>query len=322
MKPNSALAISATILLSGCSDPNIELVKNYPSENSEYTYSQVLDHREICKDIEWSAIQDERGRDFVIYKCTHEALSRPILDDVINRKVEHLKHQEKQYLDTFALTKERLAEKLDAANVDMSGEIEKLRMEVAELEKKYNISVEKNDNSNEPASRGQKESYWEMLDAHKELSNKQDELERLVHRQTDEWAVNRRAADRKDAEDKLAALAAIEESYKASVSDMIHREEAIIRSTYNDSKQAREEIHFLITNSGVRLQNYKMLIDNNDTGTSFNDVIRLALEMAKPSAEMAQEWKKRWTGALHELHKGNYKIPYSCDSWEGRCYQR
>lgn len=60
----------------GCSDPNIDLVKESRLNTDEnFTVEQAFDNRKLCEGVEWISTTDDVGRDIVEYHCN---LIKPI----------------------------------------------------------------------------------------------------------------------------------------------------------------------------------------------------------------------------------------------------
>lgn len=75
----------------GCSDPNIDLVKESRLNTDEnFTVEQAFDNRKLCEGVEWVSTIDDVGRDIVEYHCN---LIKPIaaIKEVEIKRVENKK---------------------------------------------------------------------------------------------------------------------------------------------------------------------------------------------------------------------------------------
>lgn len=62
--------VSVVILLSACSDGNVNLVKSMPHVvNERYTYEQALEGRDLCEKVTWESFKNDRGVAMVEYNC-------------------------------------------------------------------------------------------------------------------------------------------------------------------------------------------------------------------------------------------------------------
>lgn len=72
IKNITALSVASVLpLMAGCSDPNVEIVKNGKFDfDRSITVGEALENRSFCDDITWVSRKGEKGRDYVDYTCT------------------------------------------------------------------------------------------------------------------------------------------------------------------------------------------------------------------------------------------------------------
>lgn len=77
------LAGLVPLLVVGCGNKNIDLVKAEMVPNGNYTYGQALDNNKSCDDTTWKAYKDDKKRDMVSFHCevvVPKAVMTPFLD--------------------------------------------------------------------------------------------------------------------------------------------------------------------------------------------------------------------------------------------------
>lgn len=68
-KTLTLLSFSALALV-GCGNDHVDNVKNsYTGLDSTLNLEQILDHRKLCREVEWNEFEDDKGRSVVAYKC-------------------------------------------------------------------------------------------------------------------------------------------------------------------------------------------------------------------------------------------------------------
>ena len=64
------LAGLVPLLVVGCGNKNIDLVKAEMVPNGNYTYGQILDNNKSCEDKSWKAFKDDKQREMVSFTCS------------------------------------------------------------------------------------------------------------------------------------------------------------------------------------------------------------------------------------------------------------
>ena len=127
MNKKMLISFIATFLISGCSDSNIDQVKEWRIEGAtNYKIGQVFDSYEFCDDTEWSSSDGNSGNSIVEFTCSFttsdetigavktriEKAIKTISDDVAK-----LESKNPEIVDKYARYLEAAKEKLSQANV-------------------------------------------------------------------------------------------------------------------------------------------------------------------------------------------------------------
>lgn len=130
-KTTLSIAILSTIILSGCSDSNIDYIKSSRLNADEtFTIEQAFDNRKLCDDVAWVSATDDRDRVIVQYQCK---LVKPIAA---------IKELDEKRLESATNSRANLENSIEEQQ-------KKEALEIAELKVKIKATDEKLSNTRE-----------------------------------------------------------------------------------------------------------------------------------------------------------------------------
>ena len=133
----------ASVLLLGCSNPDVEAVKESRMQNyPDFTVTQAFDNRHVCKKTEWLSKEDDRKREIVQYRCYFNGVQEAYTD-YANLAIEEAKNADSIIRIDQLLEDKR--EALDKANLRLKDAEERLREKFgyAELQSQYDQGLAK-----------------------------------------------------------------------------------------------------------------------------------------------------------------------------------
>lgn len=136
MKKKKVLSILsvATIALAGCGESHIEKVKgSYTGFDETLSLEQILDHRKLCREVEWTEFEDDKGRSVVEYKCSLNGTASYFE----NLMSSHIKTAESRYEEGIVNAKREYDTQYKNIEYYLK-EVEKYKLEKVALEKDLN----------------------------------------------------------------------------------------------------------------------------------------------------------------------------------------
>lgn len=303
----TALGIS---LLSGCSDSNIDLVKNTEIHNSNYTYGQIYDNRKMCDSIQWSTEQQSNGETIVISTCTFK-LSQDQLQKSRNFAIAKVNEYYDIFSRSYIRTTEEIQEKIEKTeqtpNIRDFDSWMANSSSIEEARAWLKGAIERKEKSDQY-------SYGNMETIEYEIKQRTIKLEEAIeYAERDFKSTNNRLNELKENLNHLTHTAKSEvysDLDRLKSADLAQLDEIL-----GGNLTVTQSVYFQVLNNRVELKTMDLVFSGRKAPLNYDDITYLATEQIAPnSANFLNRWEAWAAVKAGALITYSIKNPqYSCN---------
>ena len=306
MKQKYTFAIvTLAFSMSACTNNNIKAVKAQISQNSEYTYGQILENRSFCKDTSWEAKNDLKNRSIVEYTCNF-AIDAAAVENAKKASLDFLAGRMTQVSNAFTKTESELPELLTRTE----------EYEKATTRGNYTSDIR---DINQRINRIKEQPQSQKIVS--ELERLETELQDLTEKNEESLKAQMEGSQRKiqEVKDSIASVAAFKERYIAKVKEVETQDRQQIEALYTSNVKLQQKLTFLVQENEVKLIKFDALVNGKPITTSIEGAYVFAAEIAAPQGKQVENnWQSWWMKNMAQaLELSVNQFPYSCGTIYG-----
>ena len=317
------IIIFSGLMLFGCGESKIEVVKKSTSRSPDYTYGQILDNRVDCDEKNWQLLKDNNQRDLVVFSCKFKLPSDQI-EDIKKNTIERINQQVKSLETRIQDTEEKLRLTLSVTLPQDGRAVENSKDELARFVESPRMTredfwrrniVEKITFRDLPQS--QLDKIADERIAEKRKKDQQEIEAKIVAYQTVSSEMTQRAiAKQQQLQSYIDKTNEIKPAYLDQLQKIKIKDELMLSNFPFKSYLLESKKYFLVLNGQVKQNGNEFYINEKIIEMNLDDKVAMSFSMELLTITKGEKiwWQKQ---VEKQMNLEISTFPYVCDFEKG-----